>query len=70
MSGNQTINFNSECFKEVWNFGSTIYQNICNNSVHTVAWGNLDWVLNIALIIIGIAVVFLLILLLLKILFI
>jgi len=36
----------NQCYKTINNIGSTTYQNICDGSVETVAWGTGDWLSN------------------------
>ena len=36
----------NQCYKTINNIGSTSYQNICDGSVETVAWGTGDWLSN------------------------
>lgn len=38
-----------ECIKKVSNFGSDLYQNICNGTQSIVAWGSMDWIAGIVL---------------------
>ncbi len=38
------ITFNSvQCLKEVHNWGSNHFMNICNGAEKTVPWGSMDW---------------------------
>jgi hypothetical protein len=38
------INLN-QCYKGIYNIGSTTYQNICDGTRNVVAWGVMDWLL-------------------------
>lgn len=54
-----TINLNhnaAECIKSAAKFGETVYTNICNGIVSTVAWGGVDWLGFIGLI--GLCLIF------------
>jgi len=52
------VQLTQDCLKEILNFGSTTYQNVCNGAINTVPWGTLTWSLFILLpvIIIGLIV--------------
>lgn len=58
MNGTQNLNIDSktldQCLKTIYNFGSNTYQNICTGQSYVVNWGSLDWVMTVALAIIGI----------------
>ena len=45
----QTINFNTQCFKQAAHWGYDKYYNICNGvgDWTTVEWGAFDWTLTI-----------------------
>ena len=43
VSGNLT----TECVKEISDFGSTTYQNICTGETTIIPWGNVMWFLTI-----------------------
>lgn len=41
----ENIQITNECLKTISNFGYMTYQNVCNGTVSTVAWGSLDYML-------------------------
>ena len=42
---NKEIDFkHSECIKEQYNIGETIYYNVCNNEANRITWGSDTWV--------------------------
>lgn len=51
------IQITKDCIQSINNIGSTIYENICNGTLHTVPWGTTDWVLgSIFFIVLGLAI--------------
>lgn len=55
---NKEMNFNySECIKQQYNIGETIYHNICNNETTKITWGSDTWVGVIMLFIIFVLVI-------------
>jgi len=40
----ENIQITSNCLKEIKNFGSTAYQNVCDGSISIVPWGAYNWV--------------------------
>ncbi len=63
----ETLNLNvdaktlEQCLKSVSDFGGTTYQNICTGASNFVAWGSVDWVLTVFILLIALgSVMFLL----------
>jgi len=43
MENPQQFQIVTECFKEVHNWGNTVFMNICDGSQSVVPWGAVDW---------------------------